>query len=284
MSAKPVKRAENHPSPLGSGQPEWIPRGDLTVDTRLQRPLRMGWVTAHAPIFNPDHFRPLEVSKRPGVDRRKVYIVLDGQHRLALLDAIGYQDQLVLCNVHLGLTFEQEAALFIGTNDAVKPQFLDVFAQRVNAKEEVAVAITGIAKEFGLVIGRGNTDRTIQAARSLQKVYLGDRGQGTGKNPKALRDTLWTIIAAWGEAPEAFHGAVLEGVGKMFLRDAALVDRDDLAAVLARSGSISRLIGRARDARDTHAIELARAVAGVATDLYNRKRRVNKLPSWWSYK
>jgi hypothetical protein len=270
--------AARTPNTLNMAHVEWLPLKRLTVDERIQRPLNQNWIKRTAPNFDPDALGALEISLRK--DGR--YVIVDGQHRKAMLETLGYLDQLAPCLVHRGLTFEQEAKLFVNKNTMRRPELLDFYLQRLNAKEELAVAIHEIVSEFGLTIGRGNNDKNIQAIKAVQVTYLGDRGKGSGRNPKALRDTLWTLIAAWGSASEVFTGDVLEGLGLMFLRDNTTIDRKLLAEKLAKQGSVSRIIGRAKMAKETHGGSVARNVAGVATELYNRGHRVNKLSSWWA--
>lgn len=262
---------------LNDGAAEWLPLKKLTIDERIQRPLNKTWVDREAERFNPDAFGTLIVSRRK--DGR--YIVLDGQHRAALMDHLGYGDQLVPCTVLTGLSFEEEARLFNVLNVQRRAvQYIDRFRNDVNAKDPVALAVRDIAKEFTLTIGRGTADRNIQAALALVKVYEGDKGAGSGRNPIALRRTLMTLKAAWGDGWETWNGSVIEGVGLCFLRYDNAIDPAELATKLAKQGSIAKLLGRARDWKAVHGRGIATAVAAVVTDLYNVGRRTSKLEGW----
>jgi len=249
------------------------------VDERLQRPLREAWVKGHVDRFDPNAVGTITVSSRKGGG----YVIIDGQHRHALILAMGWGDQLVPCVVLRGLSFQQEAQLFVDLNgERTQPQSIDIFIQRVNAKDPAAVEIVGIAAELGLTIGRGNHSGNIQATSSLDRVFSGDRRTGPGRNPKVLRDVLWTVVKAWGADAGNFNGAIMQGLGCVYLRDGAIIERGDMAIALANHGTAARLVGKARTARDGHGGTLARAIAGAATDIYNRKRRINKLTSWWT--
>lgn len=261
---------------LNAGAAEWVPLKKLTIDERIQRPLNKVWVEREAERFNPDAFGTLIVSRR----RDGRYVVIDGQHRSALYEHMGYVDQLLPCTVLTGLSFEQEARLFNVLNVQRRTvQYIDRFRNDVNAKEPVALAVRDICKEFNLTIGRGTQDRNIQAAAALVSVYQGNQ-RGSGRNPIALRRALMTLKAAWGDGWETWNGSIIEGVGLCFLRFDNKIDPAELATKLAKHGSVAKLLGRARDWRAVHGRGIATAVAAVVTDLYNVGRRVSRLEGW----
>ncbi len=79
-----------------------------------------------------------------------------------------------------------------------------------------------------------------------------------------------------------FCGAIIEGIGLVKLRYGQHAENNMLAKRLARcSGGASGLLGKARGSREIHGGPVARNVAAVVVDLYNRRKRGNKLESWW---
>ena len=119
---------------------------DLNIDPEAQRPLSPAWVKTRVPIFNADQLGHIVVNKRAN---GKFYIV-DGQHRVELMRAVGWGDQQIHAEVFEGLTQAQEAALFNARNDRKAVRRFDKFRISITAGDSDAIEINKIALEHGL--------------------------------------------------------------------------------------------------------------------------------------
>jgi hypothetical protein len=260
---------------------EWVRMGDLSVDKRLQRELKPGWVDLRRDLFDPLAFGVLTVSERANGN----YVVLDGQHRDALLRALGWgSDQLVPCTVLRGLSFEQEAATFLKLNDRVRVSAFDQFRQRLNAGEPDAKAIHAIVRSLGLRLGvHSNGHGEISAVSALERVYR-PRRNAKERHPEALAAALNVIHEAFGDESKVFQGDLISGLGSFMHRYLKVVDMDSLIKKMAKEygkGGAYQLIGHGRAAKQIHHGSLAYNIAGVTVNLYNRQRRVGVLDNWW---
>jgi hypothetical protein len=264
---------------LHSTKIEWLPVCELKVDPEGQRALNKTWVAQKAKEFDPDKIGLIVVNRRRG---GSTYII-DGQHRVAIILALGWDDQKIECEVFTGLSLEEEAAIFLWRNDrrAVRPY--DSFRIRVRAKESVACDIKSIVERAGLTIeNHGGGAASVCAVSAMERIYL---GAGVNKNygPKALADTLNIIIEAWGKQSTNFPGVLIEGLGLVKLRYGGNVNVGVLIKRMAKAiGGVPGLIGRARTSKEIHGQSVPRNVAAVIVDLYNRGKREKKLESWWA--
>ena len=81
---------------------------DLISSQKYQRDIDQKEVAYIVSNFNPHKFGIIKVSFRDGK-----YYVYDGQHRIAAFKVLnGNQDGFVKCEVHYGLTYEDEAKYF----------------------------------------------------------------------------------------------------------------------------------------------------------------------------
>lgn len=259
----------------------WVLVADLQTHPSAQRPLDTVRVTKMKTEFNPDLLGLPVINRMPD---GTLYTV-DGQHRVAMLRAIGWGDQQVECEVYDGLTVPQMARLFLDLqSNRVRVKTIDEFLVAVTSEDETAVGVNRIVRGAGLVVDRHQRDGAVQAVAAMVRIYngagLGPKAQKDG--PAALGRTLTTLKDAWGDAPSSFGGAIIEGVGQMQLRYNGTIEQPALAKKLAtESGGAAGVLSRAKSMRDTMGGTLSRSVAGVAVEVYNRGRRTGKLDSWW---
>lgn len=259
------------------------PTTQLTInqihfDERVNRaivPSRVAHITKN---FDPAAVGVLTVSARDN----GTYVVLDGQHRLAAMRAVGWNGHKITCRVHKNLSIEQEAALFLQLNDTRKPTAMEQFTKRVVAGDPTAVAIDKIVNAAGLTVGDGPVDGSLQSIRGIERIYSGDKYTETKANGQALADTLRVVTEAWGFRWQVLNGDVITGVGLVVLRYQKKVDLDILTSRLAAfPGGSAGVLGRARGLRDIKGSSIAAAVAAVVVDTYNKGRRSNALADWW---
>jgi hypothetical protein len=273
------KRAENAHSLKLSSIVRWVPVVELKIDSEAQRKLSMHWVKDRVTEFDPDKMGLIVVNKRSD---GSTYVV-DGQHRVQLVLALGWDDQQVQCECFEGLTRQEEAQLFLDRNyrRAVRPY--DKFRIRLTAKEPIACDIHKTLERSGLKVSdNGDGVGSVSAVVALERIHNGAKiSQSNG--PKALQDALRIIIESWGKESTNFAGVVVEGIGLVKLRYGPKASNAALVKKLATiGGGAAGLIGRARASKDIHGQTMPRNVAAVIVDSYNRGKRNNKLENWWS--
>jgi hypothetical protein len=219
---------------------EWLPASLISQDRRVNtRPVDPGWVAAKSKpeVFNWDFLGTIAVSERADGAR----ISVDGQHRLALLEAIGRPDEEVKCEVFKGLTIAQEAALFIGLNAGRTVRPVSLFLAKVTMGDELSSEVFKIVEDCSWTItatpGRG----VLSCVKALVRIHTADiaRNAPGGFEPMALRDTLTLITTVWGQHEQAGHESLISGLGKLLVRDGDVI-RDD---VTSGQPGMDRLIG-----------------------------------------
>lgn len=267
----PLKR---RPSP--SDVTEWLPIASLETDPAVNRPLSGPHVDRIAREFDPDYIGIIHVSERDGSR-----VILDGQHRVAAARQLGWLDQKIECKVYRGLTFAQEAALFVHLNDFRRPTFYQSFLKRISAGDGDAVTIDEIVRGIGLRIEDQRLDGCISCVRALERIYRGEKFNVKSRQPIVLRRTLLLAKDSWGLTVEAFQGDIIHGLGLVLLRYGSKIDEKHLRSKLAPvEGGPLGILGRARTLRSFRGGTVARAVGEVIVDLYNKGKSANKLPEW----
>jgi hypothetical protein len=144
----------------------------------------------------------IDVSYRDGK-----YFVVDGQHRVAALKIIG--EKSAMCKVHQGLTYEEEAVLFIRLNKDRKGQTaLSIFNSLFEAKDAMATAIKQIVELSGFYLPSSDTHKRgnmIVAVSSLQHIYRNIGADG-------LQRELELIKKTWPSISEAVDRRILLGL------------------------------------------------------------------------
>jgi hypothetical protein len=257
----------------------WLPISALNGDPAYQRALNEKRAQHIADNFDPFAFGLITVSQRED----GTYWRIDGQHRLAALKRMGWDEkQQVQCVVFKGLSRQEEAAIFSKIDDYLNLRFNDHFRARVESGEQVAVAILHIITGAGFHISEADTPGGLRAVQACEHVYTGRGTRLVGKSHAgALKSTLEVIVAAWGHNPEGVLGPIIHGIGRIFLRDDGAVDKANLSSKLATfEGGPSALVGLAKGLKAANGGRLTDAVAELVVATYNKGRRVTKLERW----
>jgi ParB-like nuclease domain len=265
----------------GASARQWLRVSSILVDPDVQRTLRKAWAREIADNFDPDRIRVIVVSYR--ADGK--YYVIDGQHRLAALKAMGYDNQLVDCSVfdrrHMSEleVKKEDARLFLELNRVLHQAPIEAFQKAVVAEDPTAVAINRIVVQCGLFVAAGGHQGAVAAVAALRRVY---GGCGTGKNtPDVLISTLETIVSAWGRGGANFNQKILNGMGLVFIKYGKHIDRDSFVKKLSLvPGGASSVLGSAGTLSQIRHTDIAKCTASVLVDVYNRGRK-DKLESWW---
>ena len=197
---------------------------DLTIDPEAQRKLSMQWVRAHINEFDVDQLGYIVVNVR--ADGR-AYVV-DGQHRVELMRAVGWGDQKIHAEIFTGLTQAEEAELFNARNDRRAVRKFDKFRIDVVAQDAEAMAITRIVQHCGLVVSDQVRDGIV-AIDALQRVYRGGGIATVKDGAPALQRTLSTLQEAFGREAASFNGDLIRALGMVYLRYGREIDPKAMA-------------------------------------------------------
>lgn len=180
---------------------------DLIKMADYQRKPSSKVVNAIIDEYDPNRDRPIEVSFRDGA-----HWCFDGQHRLRAHEIM--KKDTILAQVHFGLTYEQEAALFAKQHqNERKVGAKDLWDAAVKAGKEYPdiQAIIEICNEFGFKIQprssckEKNTITCIQAVQSIYNKF----------GAQALKDVLFVVSTAWPDMPNNTHREIFTGFIKM---------------------------------------------------------------------
>lgn len=259
----------------------WLNIKELHIRPSAQRKLQPKWVENHRETFDADEIGHPVVNQ--AVDGR--FYVMDGQHRLELLRAVGWGDQQVQCEVYEGLSLAEEAAKFLKLNDRINVKTFTKFTVRRTSGDPIAVGVDKVVMDCGLRLEEHRKDGCIRAVASLERVY---RGAGLGPaaehdGPEALRRTLCVLQGAWGNSHASFDGSLVEGLGLVQLRYNGGLDQTLLPQKLSTiSGGAAGVISKAKTLGEFHSGSMARCIGGVIVELYNRGKKTRKLENWWT--
>ena len=265
--------------PRGNSSFHMVPIGDLHVDPEAQRPLAPAWVKARVPLFDVDQLGYIVVNKRAN---GKLYLV-DGQHRVELMRAVGWADQTVHAEVFEGLSQAEEAALFNARNDRKAVTLYNRFRVSVTAGDHDAKEIDRIVREHGLVVSDQLRDGHICAVEALQRVYYGSGIASAKEGPTALGKALDVLIQSWGKQASSVNGKVVQALGMVFLRyDGAIHEKELIKKLAPVPGGAPGLLSRGKALQELRGRPLHHCIASIVTDLYNKGRKTGKLDAWES--
>lgn len=251
----------------------------LHVDPEAQRKLSPAWVKAHVPLFDVDQLGFIVVNTRTS---GKQYIV-DGQHRVELMRAVGWGDQKIHAELFEGLTQAGEAELFNSRNDRKAVRNIDKFRIKITAGDEAACDIQKIVTAHGLLISDQVADGHIVAVAAIERVYEGAGIASPKEGPAALGKALKTLVQSFGKQQASVNGAVVQGLGMVYLRYNGKINEKELVDKLApMPGGCPGLVGKGRSMRELRGRPLPHCIASIVVDIYNRGRRTEKIEAWES--
>lgn len=206
------------------------------------------------------------------------YVILDGQHRLALLKKIGIQK--VRANIFIGLTYEQKSKLTDDLNFTNRQTAEHKFRYRYNYREPRAVGIVKVLREFGLNVPVEEDDPSrkapgfIHCVAALDEAYadLGEAG---------FRAVVGIIYQAWGASRHAWVSDIVLGMRQFWARYGEVVHTTRLIEKLRRT-SIDELwqeAGSMGGRSEQRSSRIGKAVVKI----YNMNLRVNRLSPWQDY-
>lgn len=260
---------------------DWVDIDRMFID-RYGRPLSEPKVVRLAAKWNTQKCAPLLLSYR---DDQDMFAILDGGHRR---EAARRNNATKLpCYIHLDLTYEQEADLYLAYATVHQQTAMDKFRARIEGREPHALAIQRICRGQGIQISltaarSDNHDaRYINAVAAVEKVYRLPNG------PLVLAEAL--RICDLGMFPNrgCFDSQVLLGMGFFVARyqDHTLFKSERLIERLKRVGAHG-LIQRANAlmASGVRAGNTGGIYGQTLLAIYNSGLRLERqLPEWASY-
>jgi hypothetical protein len=269
MSALPIN-VMSHTKTLGIfGSDEWIVASEIGVDMQYQRPLNVGHVRKIAREFNLKAFGVLLVSERAN----GTYWIIDGQHRLAAVKAMGRGDMRLPCHVYKNLSVAEEAEIFHMQTQRKAISSVDRFRARLFAGDETAMSINRIIQKHGLHVEQNTRKGCMAAISAAERIYERHGAQ-------RLDDVLSIAVGAWGDREDGIPGSVIYGLDAFLLRYDGAFDRDRLIRVL-RSNDLERMTADAKALRSAMRDAGPDASFGrVIFGIYNRGLTTRRLPEW----
>lgn len=251
----------------------YVPLRLLSPHPRVQRRLVQRRVDQLVAAFDPVVFGCLKVVPGRVIGGEQHYLIIDGQHRYhAALEWLnGDNQQTVPVRVIPAQSDAEAARTFLEENTVLALRPIDIFLQRVIAKEEVAVGVHGIVLGAGLKMGYGGVD-VVTASAACEGLYRKAGG------PDALRRVLVILREAWGGRRNAFHGKLVSGLGLLLLEHGDRIADAEMSAKLKRKGLPDDFIGEATSRARTLRMSAPLAVKQTLVAEYNTGRRAHKLP------
>lgn len=246
----------------------WVPINKMKVSPVAQRELNQARVDRMAQTFDPESIGHPVVNERDGA-----FFIIDGQHRVETLKAVGWGDQQVQCECYVGLTEEQEAEEFLKRNDYLAVHAFDKFRVGVSAGRPEECDIDRIVRAQGLCVSRDAIPGAIGAVGTLKRIYTRADGPTLVRTLRIARD-------AYGDP--GLDAAVLDGLGLLTQRYNGELDTElAIKKLSAAHGGVNGLLGKAETLRNRTGNAKAHCVAAAAVEIINQGKGGKKLPSWW---
>lgn len=262
-----TKSTQNNRLTVPSTQ-RWVPLSLMQIRPQAQRELNRAWADHIATELDVEKIAVFVCNKVDGV-----YWLVDGQHRRAALDIIGWGDQQVQCQVFENLTVQQEAELFLGLNDRKAIPALQDFRIAITACRDREVAVNKIVRDCGCGVTADKVEGAIGAVGTLLRIF--DRS-----GDRVLARTINIVRDSWGTPGLEMY--VLDGIALLCARyNGDLEDQVTVAKLSNLHGGVGGFMGRAYLKKEQLKQPLAQCVAAAALDVINGGRGGKKLPAWF---
>lgn len=239
-----------------------VPAQELKIHPKAQRllnPTKLRGIVASCDL---DAIGTVHV-----VEKDDELYVIDGQHRVTALIRLGLGEWPVRCEIHDVAGDAEASALFLKLNTRAVVNPYDHFRNEVYAGDPVAAGAEEIVTKLGLRVSRQSGDGNVAAVASIKRVYAIDDG-------KTLSDVLESLTTSYGQTADAVEGKLIDGLATVYSRLNGEIDRDVLKKKLAKyPGGAPAIIGDARGLSRIRNQSVARSVAEVVVETYNRGRR-----------
>lgn len=247
---------------------QWVPLSKMKVSAVAQRDLNQARVDRIVARFDEEMIGSPIVNERGGE-----FYVIDGQHRVEALRALGWDERSVQCWTYHGLTEHEEADYFLKFNDTLAVHAFDKFRVAVEAGRPDECEINRVVRAANLCVSRDKVPGAIGAVGTLRRVW-------NRSGSSVLSRTLRIIRDAYGD--EGLDAVVIDGIGLVVGRyETEIKDADVVQRLAAARGGLGALINRSNVLHQQMGNQKGHCVAAAAVELINRGKGGKKLPSWW---
>lgn len=261
--------ASRTPTPRAGMYFAWVPIHAMFTDS-YGRQISERKVASLRANFNRDALGVILLSERP--DGRMA--ILDGSHRRAATIQEGIDEMASL--VYTGLTYQQEAALYLAFASVNRQTARDRFRARAEAADPAVVAIRSHLQRHGLDVAlSGPSVGRVQAVYALDRIMASQGEEFLGEMVDLLYD-------AWGTQTRAWVSWTISGMAAFWARYRRDVRRDHLVDVL-KLATPERVLAAARAHNEILSSSSIhqRGYGLVVKDLYDRGlHEGNRLPEW----
>lgn len=229
-----------------------------------QRKIKQKKVEQISRNFNGDIFNQPDISYRDGC-----YWCIDGQHTIAAWQML-YGDKPVPCKVYRGMTYSEEAALFVAQNGITSPVTpIEFFNGKIEEGDMNMLNVLKGARKAGFDVPTDRRRGTgkIVAVNSLIEAYdmLGYKG---------YCDMLHVINTAWNGDADAIRGSMIGGMALFFKVYQGQFQCSELIKSLSKTTARPMdIINYAKVLGASHKRYIAKAILAK----YNTKRSANRL-------
>lgn len=245
--------------PLESNKKEEIVRimdlntKDLVSNQPYQRDINQKEVAYIVSNFDPHQFGVIKVSFRGGK-----YYVYDGQHRITAFKIVnGNQDGFVRCEVHYGLTYEDEARYFAEQYlGAKKVDIIYRWRALFEAKKDPVYTIVTSVKAIGVDI-KFTKNKSI-CNRIIALKQLSDMWDKLG-SAKTLK-VLALLKRAWENDLNAFEGNILTGMREFFFTYSDEIDEEAFVRQMKKVSPLSIVVEGKKDMLSKNGLNFAKII------------------------
>lgn len=243
---------------------KWIRVRELDVLWReAQRPLSKKKVKDIMDNFDPYAVGVIAVSP---ANRKGMYHIIDGQHRVEAMRQLWGDNEFVPCQViEHASTLSEAASTWMTMNTArSKPTAYDRFNVAVQAGQEPDLSVAAIIQRCGYQVGYGK----LMSVNACKDIYKASGEPG-------LRWVLNTITNMWGSDDSNAAAAVVMALGSLYAQYGDVIDTDRLVKSVSRDYTPARLLGAGKAAREMMRGTLHENVRRVMVNSYNANFRHN---------
>lgn len=206
------------------------------------------------------------------------YSILDGQHRVAMLQKLGINE--LPAKIFMDLSYPEKAALTKKLNDTNRQSATNKFRYRFHYREPRAVGIVKVVREFGLDVEVEGADRGRGAAGIITCLSALDEAYADLEED-GFRHIIDVIYRAWGTNRQAWVTYVVSGMRQFWARYHEDVDKQRLISKLKRV-SIDELFQEA-GASGVRSENKSSRIGKAITKIYNSQLKSRRLAPWVDY-
>lgn len=215
--------------------------------------------------YNPSEVRPVIVSFRDGK-----YYIIDGQHTSVALYELNDKDPntLIYCDVRTGLTYEDEADLYVRLNkNSKKISTEDEIKGLIESRDHDALLFQEAIEHSGYTLFSGNSINAVSASWSI---FNGKNGH------EQLEKVLTLINMTWQNKRGATHSTMLRAMDGFIAAHSDEYDENVFVKKLSKENPYELILAAQSRARITRMSGAYSLYLGIL-EVYNKQMRTNAL-------